>query len=114
VAVAYDAHKTLSMLVRERRDPGQLLIRLDLAIHKARSQGIRGQDAVTSPNKTVLNKVGAGHLPSRCAEFNIQSSNKAGQSAATFCRDQALHRSQFGLEFSIARITNFDCCDCRL
>jgi len=42
VAVAHDGHKTQSMLVRRERETlAELLTRLDLAIDKARNEGIR-------------------------------------------------------------------------
>jgi hypothetical protein len=42
VAVAHDGHKTLSMLVRREGETlAELLTRLDLAIDKARNEGIR-------------------------------------------------------------------------
>jgi len=42
VAVAHDGHQTLSMLVRrEGESVSQLLTRLDLAIDKARTEGVR-------------------------------------------------------------------------
>ena len=42
VAVTHDGHKTLSMLVRREGETlAQLFTRLDLAIDKARTEGVR-------------------------------------------------------------------------
>jgi len=49
VAVAHDGHKTVSMLVRrDGENVVQLLTRLDLAIDKAQTEGVRTDEVTPS------------------------------------------------------------------